>query len=70
MNANVGGTDRNIRIVVGLAVLSLVFLLDGAVRWLGLIGLVPLVTAAAGYCPLYAILGVSTCASTVKPRHV
>lgn len=61
MTRNVGTTERYIRIVAGFAILSLVFVLEGAMRWWGLIGLVPLVTGIAGYCPLYAVLGISTC---------
>lgn len=54
---NVGAIDRIIRAVLGVVVLSLVFILEGNVRWWGLLGLVPLVTAVVGYCPLYAVLG-------------
>ena len=62
MERNVGGADRAIRIVVGLGLLSLLFLLPGGMRWLGLIGLVPLLTAALGFCPLYLPFGIRTCA--------
>ena len=62
MERNVGGVDRAIRIVVGLGLLSLLFLLPGGMRWLGLIGLVPLLTAALGFCPLYLPFGIRTCA--------
>ena len=61
MEANVGGVDRGVRIVAGLVLLSLVFVLEGNARWWGLIGLVPLGTALMGFCPLYTILGLSTC---------
>lgn len=61
MEKNVGGIDRVVRIVVGLALLSLVFLLDGDSRWWGLIGLVPLATAALGWCPAYLPFGIKTC---------
>ncbi len=61
MKVNVGSADKAIRIVIGLALLSLLFLLDGRARWFGLIGLVPLLTAFTGFCPLYTLLGVSTC---------
>lgn len=61
MKPNVGNVDRAIRIVAGIALLSLLFLLDGPVRWLGLIGLVPLLTASVRYCPLYSVLGLSSC---------
>lgn len=61
MKANVGNVDRVVRVVAGLALLSLVFVLEGGARWLGLIGLVPLGTAIMGYCPAYTLFGVSTC---------
>jgi hypothetical protein len=61
MQMNIGGTDKVVRILAGLVLLSLVFLLKGSARWFGLIGLVPLVTAFTGFCPLYTLLGVNTC---------
>lgn len=62
MKRNIGNVDRTIRIIVGLGLLSLVFILEGNARWWGLIGLVPIATAAMGYCPPYAWMGISTCA--------
>ncbi|QPC43316.1 DUF2892 domain-containing protein [Kaustia mangrovi] len=62
MTRNVGGIDRIARIVVGLALLSLIVLMDGAARWWGLIGLVPLATGLMSYCPAYSIFGIDTCA--------
>lgn len=61
MNTNVGGIDKVLRIVVGIALLSLLMWGDGNMRWFGLIGLVPLGTALMGWCPLYTLLGVNTC---------
>jgi hypothetical protein len=61
MTRNVGSIDRAVRVVLGLALLSAAYLLDGPTRWLGLIGLVPLLTAVASVCPLYTVLGISTC---------
>ena len=61
MKHNVGMLDRGIRILVGLALLAVFFLADGPARWIGLIGIVPLGTAAMGWCPLYAVFGLSTC---------
>ena len=61
MKANVGGVDRVLRIVAGLALLALAFVLEGDARWLGLVGLVPLATGLVGYCPAYALFGLSTC---------
>jgi len=61
MKRNVGTVDRAIRIVAGLALLSLVFILEGNARWWGLIGLVPLVTGLIGWCGAYIPLGIDTC---------
>ncbi len=64
MKTNVGSLDRAVRVVVGLGLLSLLFLLEGQIRFVGLVGLVPLLTATLGFCPLYTLLGLSTCAGT------
>ena len=64
MTTNVGSIDRIVRIVLGLALIAfaLGFIAPGAAyAWLGWIGVVPLLTAAAGSCPLYTVLGASTC---------
>ncbi len=61
MKANTGTMDRLIRAIVGLALLVFFFVGDGDMRYLGLIGIVPLLTAVIGYCPLYGLLGMSTC---------
>jgi hypothetical protein len=62
MNSNVGTTDRIIRVVVGILILGLAFFLEGNMRWLALVGLVPLVTGLIGTCPVYSLLGMNTCA--------
>jgi hypothetical protein len=51
--------ERMLRIIVGVGLLSLVFV--GPQTMWGLVGLVPLVTGLVGSCPLYTVLGVSTC---------
>jgi hypothetical protein len=66
MKPNVGTIDRTIRIVVGIGLLSLVFALDGAARWWGLVGLVPLVTGFTGWCPAYIPFGIDTRGSKVE----
>lgn len=60
MQKNVGTADRAIRVIIGLALLSLLFLRQDNSRWLGLIGLVPLLTASLSWCPLYTLLGIKT----------
>lgn len=60
---NEGTVDRALRIIVGLALLVW-FLVDqgqGVWHYAKLIGIVPLVTGVIGSCPLYSILGISTC---------
>ena len=59
MQANEGGLDRIIRIVIGCAILSLVFV-GPQTPW-GYIGLIPLITGLIGFCPLYKVLGLNTC---------
>jgi hypothetical protein len=61
---NVGGIDRIARIVIGLVLLSLVFV--GPQSLWGLVGLVPLLTGLMGTCPLYTLIGLNTCPA--KPR--
>lgn len=59
---NVGSIDRILRIVVGLALLAGFFLnADASLRWLYLIGIVPLATGLMSTCPLYRLFGFSTC---------
>lgn len=57
---NVGKTDRVIRVVIGLALLSLLLIIRSKLRFIGLIGILPLITAAAGFCPVYALFHIST----------
>jgi len=61
MAANVGGIDRALRIVAGLAILALFFVLDGSSRYWALLGFVPLLTGIFRYCPAYSLIGLSTC---------
>jgi hypothetical protein len=61
MTTNVGGIDRVLRIVVGIAVLALFFVLEGNARYWALVGLVPLFTGLFQTCPLYSVIGVNTC---------
>jgi hypothetical protein len=59
MKANVGGIDRILRIVVGLALVVWAAFMGGPVwAW---IGIVPLATGAIGFCALYPLLGINTC---------
>lgn len=57
MKTNVGGIDRILRIVVGLALIVWTFFGGPVWAW---IGVVPLVTALVGFCPVYPLVGMST----------
>ena len=59
MTANVGGIDRILRIVIGLALIAAA--LTGVIGWWGLIGIVPLTTGVVRFCPAYLPFGLSTC---------
>lgn len=56
---NVGTLDRIARVLIGLALIGLT--LAGTIGPWGWIGVVPLLTASLGSCPLYTVLGVKTC---------
>lgn len=58
MKLNVGGIDRTLRILVGIGLVTWA-LLDGPVwAW---IGIMPIITGAFGFCPIYPLLGFSSC---------
>jgi Protein of unknown function (DUF2892) len=59
MKLNVGGIDRILRIVAGLVLIALAF--TGTIGLWGYIGVVPLLTGAVGFCPVYPLLGMNTC---------
>ena len=58
MTCNEGTIDRTLRIFVGVLLLGLAVSGTTALGW---IGAVPLLTGLMGYCPLYSVLGISTC---------
>jgi hypothetical protein len=69
MSANVGGIDRVVRIVIGLLLIAYAIPVGFPVtgwNWVGWIGIVPILTALAGYCPAYSIVGLSTCPMSTK----
>jgi len=64
LDANVGTLDRVVRTVVGLGLISLVYV-GPQTPW-GWLGVIPLATAAFGFCPLYSLLGFNTCRQPAK----
>ena len=59
MITNMGKADRIFRVILGVGILSLLFV-PPRTYW-GLLGIIPLGTSFLGYCPLYQIFGISTC---------
>jgi len=59
MKSNVGGIDKILRIVVGLGLIGAT--IAGMLPLWGYIGIVPLATGLMGWCPVYPLLGMSTC---------
>ncbi len=57
MSKNVGGIDRVLRIIVGLGLIAWGLV---SANWWGALGLIPLATAAIGWCPAYAPFGIKT----------
>jgi len=66
LTSNEGSIDRIVRVVLGVILLSLVFV--GPKTYWGLIGLIPLLTGAIGHCPLYRLTGPATRVSPGAPR--
>jgi len=59
---NEGGFDRVIRVIIGLGLLAAFYFYPQASwRYWALIGIIPLLTGLFGWCPLYSMLGLSTC---------
>ncbi len=63
MTPNVGSIDKILRIVVGIALIAFALLAPATVswKWIGWIGIVPILTAIVGFCPAYTLLGINTC---------
>jgi hypothetical protein len=60
-------TERIVRAIIGLAILSLFIFLEPPINLLGLFGLIPLATAMFKYCPISHLLGINTC--SMKTIH-
>ena len=71
MSVNMGTLDRGLRIIVGLILIAYAIPLgfpQTGWNWFGWIGIVPLLTALLGICPLYSVIGVSTCPARQAKR--
>jgi len=61
MKTNVGGIDKVLRIIARLALLVLLFIIEGSEPWWVLVGIMPLRTGTLGWCPAYTLVGLNTC---------
>ena len=59
MKKNIGRAERVIRVVIGIGILSLAF--AGVKSLWAYLGIIPLLTGIVGWCPPYALFGISTC---------
>jgi hypothetical protein len=67
MTKNVGNIDKAFRVILGIGLLSLMFV--GPKTLWGLVGLVPLATVVMGWCPAYSLIGVSTGQTPQQPKE-
>lgn len=63
MTVNVGSTDRIVRAILGIGIIGVGYFYES---WWGAIGIVPLFTAAIGWCPAYFPFGMTTCKTKLK----
>ena len=63
MLKNIGPVDRVVRLAIGFVLIAYAIPLRICVYWLGWLGVVPVLTAAVGFCRRYRLLGISTCAA-------
>lgn len=66
MNSNVGGADRIVRVILGVAIVAAGVYYKS---WWGAIGAVPILTASIGWCPIYTPFGMSTCGTKKSPQR-
>jgi hypothetical protein len=60
MNSNVGGIDRALRIIIGSALLLTSMTTNSIGLW-GVLGMIPIISGFMQYCPLYGLIGFSSC---------
>ena len=69
MTRNVGNLDRALRVILGLALIAYAIPIGFSAtgwNWVGWIGVIPLLTAAMGSCPVYSLFGLSSCSTNLN----
>jgi hypothetical protein len=70
MHTNVGTIDRIARVIVGVLLIAYAIPIgfpSTGWNWIGWIGVIPILTAVIGFCPVYGLFGISSCST--KPAH-
>ncbi len=65
MKVNIGKTDRILRMILSIVIAGVGYYYKS---WWGLLAFIPLLTSFAGFCPLYRLLGINTCANSVTDK--
>ncbi len=65
MKCNTGKTDRILRVILGIVIIAFGWVYQS---WWGALGIVPIFTAAIGWCPVYLPFGISTCKTNDNPK--
>ena len=60
MECNVGGIDRALRVAIGFVLMMVIFFVPGDGKWWGFLGILPFLSGALGWDPLYPMFGWST----------
>ena len=60
MKTNIGTVDKIIRFIFGLTLLAIAFSVDHILAKIGYIGILPILTASIGYCPMYSFWKINT----------
>lgn len=61
MKANMGSTDRWIRLILGVIFILMFFFIASPVKYIGILGVIFVITALVKWCPLYILFGINTC---------
>ena len=69
MTRNMGTLDRAVRLILGVVILGLFGAVDPPLKYLTLLGLIPVGTALTGNCPMYSLFGFSTCRVKTSNRQ-
>lgn len=63
MKTNIGIIDRSLRIIIGVLLVAWAIPVGFPPmedNWIGWVGILPIITALVGYCPLYGLLNLTT----------